>query len=113
MDIHKNARLTLRSREALARMVVEQGATRKAVAAAFRVGAKTAAKWVARFRDSGAAGLLDRCPRRFADGMRPEWAVRGRLGTQVSIKLTSGHLRSGEIALRCSDIPGQQLVDAG
>ena len=46
MDIHKNARLSFRSREALARFVVEQGATRKAAAAAFRVGAKTAAKWV-------------------------------------------------------------------
>ena len=30
MDIHKNARLSYRSREALARFVVEQGATRTA-----------------------------------------------------------------------------------
>ena len=29
MDNHKNARLSFRSREALARMVVEQGCTRK------------------------------------------------------------------------------------
>ena len=33
MDIHKNARLSFRSREALARYVMEQGATRKAAAA--------------------------------------------------------------------------------
>jgi hypothetical protein len=45
-------------------------------------------------------------------GKRPEWAVRGRLGTQVSINLASGHLRSGEIVLRCGEIPGQQLMDA-
>ena len=37
--------------------------------------------------------------------------MRGRLGTQVSIKLASGHLRSGEIVLKCGDIPGQQLLD--
>jgi len=30
----------------------------------------------------------------------------------VSIKLASGHLRSGEIVLRCGDIPRQQIVDA-
>ncbi len=45
MDIHKNARLSYRSRECLCRFVVEQGATQKAAAAAFRVSAKTAGKW--------------------------------------------------------------------
>ena len=53
MDIHKNARLSFRSRESLARLVIEQGATRKAAAAAFRVSAKTAAKWIVRFRVAG------------------------------------------------------------
>ena len=100
MDIHKNARLTLRSREALARMVVEQGATRKAAAAAFRVGAKTAAKWVTRFRDSGAAGLLDRSsrphrsPRRFADGM----------ASRV-VELRRTHMPGYEIARRTGASP--------
>jgi len=69
MDIHKNARLSFRSRESLSRFVMEQGATRKAAAAAFRVSAKTVAKWVERYRQFGAAGLGDRssrprlCPR--------------------------------------------------
>lgn len=73
MDIHKNARLSFRSRESLARLVIEQGATRKAAASAFRVGAKTAAKWVTRFRASGLDGLRDlssrplRSPRRLPD----------------------------------------------
>jgi len=66
MDIHKNARLSFRSRESLARFVIEQGATRKAAAAAFRVSAKTAAKWIVRFRVAGLDGLQDRaravCP---------------------------------------------------
>ncbi len=63
MDIHKNARLSYRSREALARLVVEQGATRKTAAAAFRVSARTAGKWVVRFQLAGMDGLLDRSSR--------------------------------------------------
>jgi transposase InsO family protein len=63
MDIHKNARLSFRSREALARLVVEQKATRKAAAAAFRVSLKTAAKWVGRFQVAGLDGLVDRSSR--------------------------------------------------
>ena len=46
MDIHKNARLTLRSRERLVQQVIVQARTLKATAAAFQVTAKTAAKWV-------------------------------------------------------------------
>lgn len=38
--------------------------------------------------------------------------MRRRLGTQVSIKLASAHLRSGEIVLRCGEIPWHQLMDA-
>ena len=73
MDIHQNARLTLRSREALALYVLREGFTRKAAAAAFRVSARTAAKWVERFRQQGQEGLRDRSsrprhsPRRVAD----------------------------------------------
>jgi hypothetical protein len=37
MDIHKNARLTLYSREQLAQKVLQQGSTLKAAAAAFNV----------------------------------------------------------------------------
>ena len=51
MDYHQNARLTIHSREQIARMVVEQGFTRKAAAAAFRVSEKTAGKWVRRYRE--------------------------------------------------------------
>ena len=75
MDVHKNARLTFRSRESLARFVIEQGATRKEAAAAFRVSNKTAAKWIVRFRVAGIAGLQDRSsrphrsPRRLPDSL--------------------------------------------
>jgi transposase InsO family protein len=63
MDIHQNARLTLLSREALALYVLEEGFTRKAAAAAFRVSARTAGKWVERFRQEGRSGLRDRSSR--------------------------------------------------
>ena len=62
MDIHKNARLTLRSREALVQRVA-RGMTLKAAAAAFNVTPKTASKWVHRHRVLGLSGLLDRSSR--------------------------------------------------
>src|ERR1035438_268654 len=63
MDIHKNARLSFRSREALAKLVIEQGLTRKAAAAAFRVSPKTAGKWVERYQQAGVDGLMDHSSR--------------------------------------------------
>jgi transposase InsO family protein len=63
MDYHQNARLTIHSREQLARRVVEQGLTLKLAAARFNVSAKTAAKWVRRYRELGRAGLGDRSSR--------------------------------------------------
>ncbi len=60
MDYHQNARLTIHSREQLARRVVMEGCTLKQAAACFGVSAKTAAKWVRRFREQGSAGLRDR-----------------------------------------------------
>ena len=62
MDIHKNARLTLRSREALVNRVA-CGQTLKLAAASFNVTPKTAAKWVYRYRHYGASALCDRSSR--------------------------------------------------
>jgi transposase InsO family protein len=44
-------------------MVVERGLTLKQAAACFNVSAKTAAKWVRRYREQGVAGLRDRSSR--------------------------------------------------
>src|SRR5271170_566732 len=63
MDYHQNARLTIHSREQLAKIVVERGCTLKAAAAAFQVSAKMAAKWVRRYREHGTSGLRDRSSR--------------------------------------------------
>jgi transposase InsO family protein len=62
MDIHKNARLTLRSREDLVQRVAA-GMRLKVAADRFQVTPKTAAKWVGRFRREGPDGLMDRCSR--------------------------------------------------
>src|SRR6202012_3897778 len=59
MDYHQHARLTVFSREALARQVIERGFTLTLPAASFNVSAKPAAKWVRRYRERGAAGLRD------------------------------------------------------
>jgi transposase len=63
MDYQQNGRLTIHSREQLARRVLEQGFTLKLAAASFNVSAKTVAKWVGRYREGGAAGLCDRSSR--------------------------------------------------
>jgi transposase InsO family protein len=63
MNIHKNARLTAYSRAELARRVIVEGQTPKAVATAFGVCVKTVRKWVGRCRAEGAAGLADRSSR--------------------------------------------------
>src|SRR5207244_10990543 len=62
MDIHKNARLTLRRREDLVEYVA-RGVARQLAAASFSVIPKTAAKWVHRFRREGPPGLWDRSSR--------------------------------------------------
>ncbi|HUJ30517.1 MAG TPA: IS481 family transposase [Candidatus Acidoferrum sp.] len=67
MDIHKNARLTVHGREALAKRGTTPGVTLNSAAAEFKVSARTAAKWVRRYQADGPVGLQDRSsrPRRF------------------------------------------------
>jgi transposase InsO family protein len=63
MDLHQNARLTFRSREALAKKIMIERLTLNAAAAAFNVSRKTAAKWWGRYRTLGLPGLRDRSSR--------------------------------------------------
>ena len=100
MDIHKNARLSFRSREELARFVVEQGATRKAAAAAFRVGAKTVAKWVERYKLVGADGLMDRSSRPHRSPRRLDSILVGKV-----LELRRGHMPGYDIARRSGVSP--------
>ena len=81
MDYHQNARTVLWSREQMAKRVVAQISTLKSAAADFNVSAKTAAKWTARFREAGVAGLHDRSsrPRRLRRPVKPEQVARVEL----------------------------------
>jgi transposase len=63
MNVHKNALLTPKGREAMVRSVVEGGLTQAAAADLFNTTPKTVAKWVQRFREEGVNGLLDRSSR--------------------------------------------------
>ena len=53
MNVHKNAPLTPKGREAMARSVVEGGLSQADAAYQFNTTPKTVAKWVKRFRAEG------------------------------------------------------------
>jgi len=97
MDLHQNARLTFRSREALAKRVLVEKVTLNAAAAAFNVSAKTARKWVRRYQVQGQAGLRDRSSRpRRSPGSTPGALIaqvltlRRQRWTGVRIAQTTG-----------------------
>jgi transposase len=60
MKLHGNAALSFRQRERMVRRVVDEGWSVREAALAVEASARTAGKWVARYRSEGAAGLLDR-----------------------------------------------------
>ena len=95
MDYHKNAPWTAVSRERLACMVIRDGVTVRAAASRFCVSAKTAAKWVGRYRQSGPAGLTDR-------SSRPKHSPRQTCSLLVEkvLALRRGHMPGYEIARR-------------
>ena len=63
MDIHKNARLTPKSRALLVERILDQGWTVAEASHAAGVSERTGWKWLARFREEGLAGLADRSSR--------------------------------------------------
>ena len=95
MDYHKNAPWTAISRERLAHLVVHDGLTVCGAAARFSVSARTAAKWVGRYRQSGSAGLADR-------SSRPHCSPRqiSFLFVEKVLALRRGHMPGYEIARR-------------
>ena len=95
MDYHKNAPWTAVSRERLARMVIEDGMRLGSAAARFCISAKTAAKWVGRYRQFGAAGLADR-------SSRPRRSPRqtSSLFVEKVVALRRQHMPGYEIARR-------------
>lgn len=97
MNIHTNARLTPRSREALVDAIIKRRLTAKAAAAAFAVSERTVHKWVARFRTQGAAGLCDH-------SSRPHRSPRQIPPAQVAVVLALRRLRmpAFQIARQCT-----------
>ena len=95
MNYHKNAPWTAVSRERPARMVIEVGVSLGSAAARFCVSAKTAAKWVGRYRQFGAASLADR-------SSRPRRSPRqtSSLLVEKVLALRRGHMPGYEIARR-------------
>jgi transposase InsO family protein len=95
MDYHKNAPWTAVSRGRLARMVIDDGVRLGSAAARFSVSLKTAAKWVRRYRQFGAAGLADR-------SSRPRRSPRqvSFLLVEKVLALRRGHMPGYEIARR-------------
>jgi len=63
MNVHKNARLTPKGRELMARAVVDHGETVTAVARRLKTSPPTVRKWISRFRKKGAGGMEDRSSR--------------------------------------------------
>src|ERR1700735_1110561 len=63
MDYHHHARLTIYSREQLAKSVLEGRVTLRERAAERGLSRQSAAKWVKRYREAGVAGLEDRSSR--------------------------------------------------
>lgn len=93
MDVHKNARLTLHSRELLVHRVM-QGHTRRSVALQMGVSVKSVSKWVQRYQQEGRAGLLDRTSR-----------------PRCCPSSTEPALRRAVIALRRERLTLQQIAD--
>src|SRR5208282_1417864 len=93
MDYHKNAPWTAVSRGRLARLVIDDGVRLVLAAARFSVSSKTASKWVARYRQFGDAGLVDRSSR-----------------PHVSPRQTSSLLVEEVLALRRGHMPGYEIA---
>jgi transposase InsO family protein len=74
MKLHANAPLGPKGRAIMVRRVLEEGIALTEAAEAAGVSARTAGKWVRRYRSEGEAGLLDRssAPKRVHNATPPE-----------------------------------------
>lgn len=76
MNLHKHARLTPHGRALLVRRILDEGLRVEEAAQASGVSARTAYKWLERFRCEGLAGLADR-------SSRPESSPNATVGSVV------------------------------
>src|SRR5438046_7739978 len=86
MNVHHNARLTPRGREAVVRRIIDHHLPAKLVAAEAGVSERTVRKWLTRFRSEGIVGLRDR-------SSRPRQSPKQTPPAQVAVVLSLRRLR--------------------
>jgi transposase InsO family protein len=84
--VHRNAPLSETGRLRLARCVVDDGWPLRRAAERFQVSHATAARWAARYRQAGAAGMVDRSSRPHASPARTAHRTERRI---VKLRVTS------------------------
>jgi transposase InsO family protein len=85
---HRNAPLTETGRLRLARCVVDDGWPVRRAAERFQVSHTTAARWAARYREHGPAGMADRsCRPKHSPNQLPRRTERRIIGLRVSQRL--------------------------
>ena len=109
MNNHQNARLTVHGRELLVRRILEHGLRPEEAAQAMGVSARTAYKWLKRYREEGLAGLHNRgsrprhCPHAVAADCREQIITRRKARQsyrQISQDLGVGHSTVARILRR-------------
>src|SRR6185312_591180 len=88
MKLHANAALSFRQRERMVRRVVEDGWSVREAALACEVSERTAAKWVARYRCEGVAGLLDRSSAPLSVANRSDEQLVGAIAALRRLRFT-------------------------
>ena len=91
MNVHENARLTPLGRERMVRQVLS-GEDRIVVAEQHGVSVRTVAKWLARFRAEGVAGLRDRSSRPHRSPWRTDDGIAARIITLRCLRWTGKHV---------------------
>jgi transposase InsO family protein len=81
MDYHHNARLTMHSREQLAKKVLQGEVSLHSAAAEFKLSRQSAAKWVRRYRQGGRAALQDGSSRPHRSPRRTSTELASRVET--------------------------------
>jgi transposase InsO family protein len=84
--VHRNAPLSETGRLRLARCVVDEGWPLRRAAERFQVSHTTAARWAARYRQAGAAGMADRSSRPHASPARTARRTERRI---IKLRVTS------------------------
>ena len=86
--VHRNAPLTETGRLRLARCVIDDGWPLRRAAERFQVSPTTAARWAARYRQGGVAGMADRPSRpHHSPAQTPVRTERRIAGLRVSRRL--------------------------